>query len=450
MSLFSFKMLAQLEDCAWGYIGIPIIIALGLFFSHKSRWAQLRCFGTIFRNFVSTFSAKDSTDPTALHPIRAFFASIGGSLGIGNVVAVAAAVQIGGPGTIVWIWATAIIGALIKYAEVFLGMSKRRTTEGKTVGGPMIFLQEAFSSSWPAKIFCILLCIYSVEIYQFGVVSSITSQAMGISKWITALVFLAIIIVVERGGFRRVGAIASYMVPCLVAIYVLLGSYVLIANSAVLPAIFSDILTSAFSSRAAEGAFIGSSLLLTMSQGVRRGCYSTDIGVGYASIIHSASASSKPIKQASLLIFEIFMDTFFVCTMSVLIVLVTGTWKEAIDPLLLIQTSLGRYFPGMEIFMPIFLSFLGYSVVTTYFSTGMYTIRYVLPKVGAKIFYPYAIVSFLLSTFVDITQAISVMSCVQFLLLGVNAFGIYRLRRDISFAFEESEAVTLVPEQIES
>jgi alanine or glycine:cation symporter, AGCS family len=437
MQYFSFDDLTQMVDSLWGYVGFPIIIFLGLFFSVRSKFVQVRKFPTIFRNFITTFFGTRNSDPSALHPIRAFFASIGGSLGIGNVVAVAAAVKIGGPGTIVWIWATAIVGSLIKYSEVYLGIIKRKhTEEGKTIGGPLIFLQEAFGSAWPAKLFCVLICIYSVEIYQFGVVASVTSQSLGVSKWITALVFLSVIVLVERGGFRRVGAIASCIVPFLVFVYVSMGSYVFFANMDILPSVFADIIASAFTTRAAEGAFVGSSLLFTMAQGVRSGCYSSDIGVGYASIIHSASTTTQPAKQASLLIFEIFMDTFFVCTMSVLLVLVTGTWKEDINSVQLIEASLGRYFPCMNIFMPVFLTLLGYNVVSTYFSTGMYTIRYFMPTIGPKIFYCYALVAFLLSTFVEVGAAITVMAFVGFLLLALNAFGIWKLRDQVSFAVE--------------
>jgi alanine or glycine:cation symporter, AGCS family len=436
----AFQLLGLAEDFLWGYIGFPIIVFLGLYLSFRTKFIQIRRFPSIFRNFVAAFSRQEGDSPTALHPIRAFFASIGGSLGIGNVVCVAAAVKIGGPGTIVWIWVTAIIGSLIKYSEVYLGMSRRRVTEDGTVrGGPMFFLKDAFGVSWPSTLFCLFICLYSVEIYQFGVVASVASRAIGVSKWVTALALLSIIVLVERGGFRRIGLIASILVPCVVVMYVAMGSYVLIANFDHLPAVISDILHSAFSARAAEGGFVGSTLLMAMSHGVRRGCYSSDIGVGYASIIHSASSARTPAKQASLLIFEVFMDTFFVCTMSVLLVLVTGTWTEDVDSLLLIQESLGKYFPHMDIFMPFFLSLLGYSVISTYFSTGMYTMRYLFPGWGPKLYYVYAVVAFITFSFVENSQAISMMAVVGFFLLTLNAAGIWKLRHSLSFALDRDE-----------
>jgi AGCS family alanine or glycine:cation symporter len=213
-----------------------------------------------------------------------------------------------------------------------------------------------------------------------------------------------------------------------------MGSYVLFAHCDRLPAVLMDIIRSAFSARAAEGGFVGSTLLMTMSHGVRRACYSSDIGVGYASIIHSASSATTPAKQASLLIFEVFMDTFFVCTMSVLLVLVTGTWNQEIDPLLLVQRALETQFPYMDLFMPFFLALLGYSVLIAYFSAGMHTARYLSPTWGPKVYYAYAIAAFLTFTVIDNSRAISVMSFVGFLLLALNASALWRLRHSISFA----------------
>jgi AGCS family alanine or glycine:cation symporter len=216
---------------------------------------------------------------------------------------------------------------------------------------------------------------------------------------------------------------------------------VLFANFSVLPDVFMDIFTSAFTARAAEGGFIGSTMMLAMSHGVRRGCYSTDIGVGYASIIHSSSSSNTPERQASLLIFEVFMDTFFVCSMSVLLVLTTGTWKESLDSILLVQEALGKYFPYMNIFMPFFLSLLGYSTIITYFTAGMHTVRFMLPTWGRRLYYSYAVVAFLTFSFVENRQAISVMSFVGFLLLVLNASAIWKLRREISFDLGQKSPV---------
>lgn len=428
-----FSLLELAENFLWGYIGFPIVVLLGVYLTFSSRFMQFRRFPAIVRNFVEGFSSKH-TDGN-LHPIRAFFASIGGSLGLGNVVAISAAIQVGGPGTLVWLWITALIGSIVKYSEVYLGMTlRKKMPDGSFRGGPMYFLKDAFKgATWPTVLFCVFLGIYGVDVYQFGVVASVTSTALGVSKWITALTFLSIILFVERGGFQRVGLIASMVVPFIVAIYVTMGSYVLFSHASQLPAVFADIFRSAFTARAAEGAFLGASILLALSHGVRRGCYSTDIGVGYASIVHSTSSATYPAKQASLLIFEIFTDTFFVCTLSVLLVLVTGTWTQEMGDLFFVQQALAQHFPYMEYFMPFLLSLLGYSVVITYFSAGMRAVQFLLPVWGRRLYYCYAVIAFLTFSFLENSYALTIMALAGFFLLVLNSIGIWKLRHLLSF-----------------
>ena len=172
-----------------------------------------------------------------------------------------------------------------------------------------------------------------------------------------------------------------------------------------------------------------------ISQGARRGCYTGDIGVGYASVIHSESFVKIPEKQASLVIFDIFVDTFMICSTSVLIVLVTDLWHQPIDANLLVQTALAQYFPYMEWFMPLFLFLLGYSTINAYFCVGLKCAEYLSPKKGKAVYYAYAIVSLAAFALVDTVQAQSVMAIAGGLLLVFNCYGIFRLRKEISYNF---------------
>ncbi|MGR3952086.1 MAG: amino acid carrier protein [Chlamydia sp.] len=433
-----FQYIEIIEDIAWGYIGFPLIVFLGIYLSLQSKWVQLRRLPDICRHFFRCILSDQKegdleSSQLAVSPLRAFFASIGGCLGIGNVVAITTAVQIGGPGAILWIWATAILGALLKYSEVFLGMKTREMTPHGLRGGPMYFLQKG--SSWKifSVLFCVFMSLYGVEIYQFSVVIDVGSSCLNINRSLLTVLLIGMVIYAERGGTKRIGAISSFLIPIFLTIYLIMGFYVLASHITLLPGMLVDIVKSAFSARAAQGAFTGSVLLATISQGVRRGCYSSDVGVGYASIIHSQSSEKVPQKQASLLIFEVFMDTFLVCTMSVMLVLLTGVWKEAIPPSQLVQSALATCFPYTEYFMPFFLFLLGYTTIITYFSAGMNTMSYIMPKHGRTIYYIYAILAFTLFSFFETQQAISVMSCVQFFLLLLNSFGIWKFRKEISF-----------------
>jgi AGCS family alanine or glycine:cation symporter len=305
----------------------------------------------------------------------------------------------------------------------------------------MFFLTKAFAP-WASTLFCVLMCLYGVEIFQFSVVTNSISYNFGFDKTIVTLFLLGMVVLAELGGVKRIGQICSTVIPAFIVVYLLMGFYVLFANVNLIPQMVIDIFQAAFTPHAAVGSFVGSTLMITISQGIRRGCYSSDIGVGYASIIHSASSIKNPSKQAALVIFEVFLDTFVICTMSVLLVLITGTWKEDILPMHLVQEALGTCFPYMEYFMPFFLFLLGYTTVITYFCAGVRTAEFIGPRIGRALYYLYAVVVLFIFSFVETTQALILMSIVQALLLALNLAGILRLRKEIRFDFAEPVPVT--------
>ena len=442
-----FDFLASFEDMAWSCFGFPAIIAMGLYLTYKSRFVQLRHFPHVVKTFLSLMFRKEKS-ANGIHPIKAFFACVGGCVGIGNIVGVTTAVQLGGPGAVFWIWITAMAGALIKYAEVYLGMRYRVASgNGGYLGGPMYFFAKAFSNPFIVKLFCVLMCLYGVEVFQFSVMAATVSENFGVSKLVVSLSFLALVIIAEIGGLKRISTICSAIIPFFIVVYLGMGFYVLACNITSLPTVIVDILHYAFTPHAAFGAFIGSTMMSSISQGIRRACYSCDIGVGYASIIHSESSVENPAHQASLTIFEVFLDTFIICTMSLIIVLVTGTWAQDIAPIYLVQNALSNYFPYMNLFLPVLLFLLGYSTIITYFCSGMKTATFLSPKYGRRLYYLYAVIVLLLFSFVDTAQANSVMSCVLVLLLGLNLAAIWRLRHELQFDFApeaSKEALTQV------
>ncbi len=433
-----FEYLDIFDNFMWMYFGFPAIICVGLYLSISSGFIQLKRFGDVCRIFGRCLFGKQTVqDNGGISPMSAFFAGLGGCVGIGNVVAITTAVQIGGPGACLWMWLTAIIGSLVKYSEVYLGIRFRiKMKDNSYSGGPMHFLAKAFNPTI-AGIFCILMCIYGVEIFQFSVVTNSISHNFGFDKTLVTLVLLALVVIAELGGMKRVSAICITVIPIFIVLYLVMGSYVLISSAHLLPDVFYQIFHGAFNPTAAIGSFAGSSILLAISQGMRRGCYSSDIGVGYASIIHSSSRVQKPADQAALVIFDVFLDTFMMCTMSMMLVLVTGTWKEDILPMHLVQEALSHFFPYMHYFMPFFLFLLGYTTVITYFCAGAKTAEHVGPKYGRALYYCYSVVILFIFSFVETKQALIVMSIVQVLLLALNLAGILRLRKEIAFDFSQ-------------
>lgn len=428
------QQLDVLENLLWTFLGVPLVIFLGLYLSIKSHFFQIRHLPTVFKTFFSFLRLRSVDNERGVHPLKAFFAAVGGCVGIGNIVGVCTAVQLGGPGALFWIWMTALAGMIIKYSEVYLGVRYRVPNgKGGYNGGPMYFLTRVFKQSWVPGIVCLFLCVYGVEVYQFSVITTSIATNWGFNSYLVTAVLLALVIFAGSGGVRRVGNISSKSLPVFVFIYVGMGMWVVLNNLSVLPSIVHEIFVSAFSGHAAFGGFAGAGIIVTMSHGIRRGCYTGDIGVGYASVIHSESSAQIPEKQASLAIFDIFLDTFIVCTTSLFLILATGIWHEPIEAGMLVQMALGKYFPYMQFFMPLFLFMLGYNTINAYFCVGLKCAEHLAPRWGRTVYYIYAVLALVIFSFMGTAQAQTVMAIAGVSLLLINGIGIFMLRHEISF-----------------
>lgn len=428
------------EEVLWTYFGVPIVAFLGIYLTVKSNFFQIRQLPTVFKTFLG-FLRFRNTDQQGIHPLKAFFAAVGGCVGIGNIVGICTAVQLGGPGALFWIWMTALAGMIFKYSEVYLGLRYRVPNgEGGYNGGPMYFLKRAFKQSWIPKLVCVLLCIYGVEVYQFSVITTSITTNLGINSYLVIAVLLLLVVFAGIGGVKRVGSISSTSLPIFVVIYVGMGTWVLFNNLQVLPSVFHNIFTSAFTGHAAVGGFAGAGIMAAMSHGIRRGCYTGDIGVGYASVIHSETSVQVPEKQASLAIFDIFLDSFIVCTTSLFLILTTGVWQEPMEAGMMVQLALGDYFPYMHVFMPIFLFILGYNTINAYFCVGLKCADHLSPRLGRPIYYAYAVLALLLFSFMGTSQAQMVMAIAGVSLLIINGCGIFILRHEISFNLASGQA----------
>lgn len=449
MLSFFTEHLNVFENFLWTYLGVPLVISLGLYLSIKSNFFQIRHLPSVFKTFFSFLRVREIDNERGVHPLKAFFAAVGGCVGIGNIVGICTAVQLGGPGALFWIWLTALAGMIIKYSEVYLGLKHRVPNgSGGYNGGPMHYLPRVFKQSWIPTLVCALLCIYGVEVYQFSVITSSVSTNFGINSYLVIAFLLALVIFAGSGGVRRVGAISSRSLPIFILIYVGMGSWVLLNNLPAIPGVFKEVLTSAFTGHAAFGGFAGAGIIATMSHGIRRGCYTGDIGIGYASVIHSESNEQVPERQAVLAIVDIFLDTFIICTTSLFLILTTGIWNEPIEAGMLVQTALGQYFPYMHFFMPFFLFLLGYNTINAYFCVGLKCAQYISPRWGRPVYYAYAVIALLLFSFMGTAQAQAAMALAGVFLLIINGAGIFMLRHEISFEFnaasEENKEVVLL------
>lgn len=429
-----FNLLQKLDSFFWGYVAFILIAVLGSIMTLSNRFFQIRQLPSVIRTFFHFMKATPETS-RGVHPIKTFFASVGGMIGIGNIIGIATAVQFGGPGALFWVWVTGIIGAIIKYGEIYLGLKYRvENNRGGYDGGPLFFLRAAFKTGFFPLMVAVLLCIYGVEIYQFSVITESVSTNWHINSYLLTGILLVLVIYAGLGGVRRTGRINTWVMPIFLIGYLLMSVWVIGHEIGSLPAIMVAVFKSAFTGHAAVGGFVGSSVVLTIQNGIARAAYSADLGIGYDSIIQSESSTVYPERQAKLAILGVFLDNF-ICTLSILLILVTGTWMSSDSWVSahLVQSALSSYFPHMDLFMPAFLIICGYTTIITYFCVGLKCARFLWPRGGVPFYVGYAIIAFPLFTLVDQSKALIVMSIAGSLLLIVNLLGIYRLRKEIVF-----------------
>src|SRR3990167_2989687 len=269
-----FQVLETINNYIWGHFAFLLILTLGGYFSWTSRFFQIRRIGGILASFLSFFRER-TTDARGIHPLKAFFAAIGGCIGIGNIVGICTAVEIGGPGALFWTWIGGLCGMLIQYAEVYLGLTHRiKNKEHNYDGGPMYFLPLAYKTKWVAPFFCILFCIYGVEIFMFNVMASSLSINWGLNFHFIVVFLLIATIGVALGGISRVGEICSAVIPFFILLFLIMTLWVLAHHLTELPKLFYTIFKGAFTEQAAIGGFAGSTVGLAISMGLSRGAYS--------------------------------------------------------------------------------------------------------------------------------------------------------------------------------
>lgn len=446
-----FNFLMEADAAFWGYIGFSIIMFLGCYLTFTTRFFQVRAFPHVVRTFVQEVFHRP-VGARGLHPLKAFFASVGGMLGVGNVVGIVTAIQLGGPGALFWVWVAGFAGTLIKYSEIYLGLKYRVKNDLQSYdGGPMYFLKEAFGVKWLPVVVCILLCIYGAEIYQFNVVVETIAFSWDVNRFLVAFGLLSLVLFAAMGGVPRVAKVCSLIMPLFMLIYISMSLWVIGSYIADLPAVMAMVMKAAFSGHAAWGGFAGSTMMLAIQNGMAGACYAADIGIGYDSTIQSESHTVYPERQARMAFFGVCLDNF-ICTLSILVVLVTGLWQTPIgtESAPLVQIAFSQHFPLMEVLMPLFVFILGYTTLIAYLIVGTKCAKYLFPRNGDKIYIAYSIVIFTIFSFFDQTQALLVMRMAGALLLIINLAGIYRLRNEVMFAYRETPESAISCEQVMS
>ncbi len=325
------KVNSVVNSFAWGPVMLVLLVGTGILLSVGTGFLQVRKFGYIMKNTVgSLFRKKDADHGNNLSPFQAVTTALAGTVGTGNIAGVTGAIFMGGPGAVFWMWISAFFGMCTKYAEIVLAMKYRETdADGTHKGGPMYYIEKGLGKNWKwlAVIFAILGGIASFgigNIAQSSEIAGAMGSIFGVAPLAAGVILAVIVAIVVIGGVQRIGQVTSYLVPFMASFYILAGVAVIVLRITDIPFGLKTIFTEAFSFKAVEGAIFGVAIMKAMQNGFARGVFSNEAGLGSAPIAHAASSSEEPCEQAIWGVFEVFIDTIVICTITALAVILSG------------------------------------------------------------------------------------------------------------------------------
>ena len=346
MTLSSF--ISWLDDIAWGPVMLVLLVGTGFFLSCRFGFIQFSRLGYWMKNTFGALGKKGKAGSGEVTPFQALTTALAGTVGTGNIAGVTGAIFVGGPGAVFWMWIAALVGMMTKYSEVVLAVHYReRNADGDWVGGPMYYIKNGLGEKfkWLGGLFCVLGCLAAFGIGNATQVQSIASainnciDAWGgntsavmlsflgsefkLSTLIIGIIVAIIVALVMIGGIKRIGQVTEKLVPVMAVVYIIATLIVINVNFSSIGQAFGLIFKGAFSPDAALGGVFGITVMTAMKKGVGRGCFSNEAGLGSAPIAHAATSETNPVRQGIYGIFEVFMDTIVICTLTALTVLTT-------------------------------------------------------------------------------------------------------------------------------
>ncbi len=332
------KTLDAIDSFVWGpFLLIPLLLGTGLWLTIKLRGIQFRKLGpALWLALIKrTDDGTDDHKHGDISQYQALTTALAATVGTGNIVGVATAVSIGGPGALFWMWVTGLLGMASKYAEAFMAVRFRhRDNHGDVTGGPQYYLQDAINNrfgTFLATFFSIATAIAAFGIgngTQANSIANNVENSFGIPLWVTGIVMVLITLAVLIGGIQSIGKVTAGLVPIMIVIYVVSALVLLAMNVTAIPAAFVSVFSSAFTGHAAVGGFTGSVFIIVLQMGTARGIFSNESGMGSAAIAAAAAKTTHPTRQGLVSMTQTFIDTMIVVTMTGLVLVVTGAWEE--------------------------------------------------------------------------------------------------------------------------
>ena len=392
----------------WGVPAMLCIIGVGLVLSVRTGFLQIRKFPYAMKITLGRMLKKKEASDGAMTPFQAVCTALAATVGTGNIAGVAGAIAIGGPGAVFWMWISALLGMCTKFSEVTLAVHFREVNvDGEYVGGPMYYIKNGLAKHWHflAYLFAafgVLTVFGTGNATQVNTITTAIDSALfnynvigeGSVKTLNLIIGIALAILIALillGGIKRIGQVTERLVPFMAVLYILLALGIIVLNIGHIPAVFASIFKGAFSPASVTGGVVGS-FFMSMKKGVSRGIFSNEAGLGTGSIAHACADTRKPVKQGFFGIFEVFVDTIVICTLTALVILCSGVpvgYGAAAGAELTISGFTAVYGNWVSIFTAVAMCCFAFSTIIGW---GLYGARCIEFLFGTRVNKPFMLV----------------------------------------------------------
>ena len=396
------------NNFVWGIPAMVCIIGVGLYLSLRTGFIQIRKFPYAMKTTVGRLFKKKEASDGALTPFQAVCTALAATVGTGNIAGVAGAIALGGPGAVFWMWISALLGMCTKFSEVTLAVHFREKNEhGDYVGGPMYYIKNGLDKKWHwlAVLFALFGALTVFGTGNATQVNTITAaintallnyhvleeEVLGTSNLVIGIIIAILVAMILLGGIKRIGRVTERLIPFMAVLYIVLAFGVILMNIERVPFVFKMIFEGAFNPSAVTGGVLGS-MFLAMQKGVARGIFSNEAGLGTGSIAHACADTKQPVKQGLFGIFEVFTDTIVICTLTAMVILVSGiqiNYGNAAGAELTIRGMTATYGDWISLFTAVAMCCFAFSTIIGW---GLYGARCVEYLFSAKAIRPFMVV----------------------------------------------------------
>lgn len=411
------NFLDTLSGYIWGPPLLILLVGTGIFLTFRLLFLQVRLFPYAMK---LVFTKRDAKEEGDISHFQALMTAMAATVGVGNIVGVATAITLGGPGAVFWMWLAGFFGMATKYGEAILAVKYRvKDSKGEMAGGPMYYLEHGLKQKWLGVLFAIFGALAAFGIgngTQAKAVADAMNETFSVPHAFTGIILLIFIGLVIIGGIKWIGRVTSFFVPFMALFYLIAGLYIMIVNIDLVPEAFATIFKYAFSGEAAAGGAIGA----VIRYGIARGLFSNEAGLGSAPIAAAAAKSDIPGRQALVSMTQVFFDTLVICTITGITIVMSGKWQEGVDAGVLTSVAWESFLGGFgQVLVSLGIIFFASSTIIGWGYYGEKCFQYLIDNRVAIMGYR---IIFVLFIFIGATTSLDLVWSLADVLNGLMAF----------------------------